>query len=141
MPAGRVSTEQDAPDLASIASVSGTAGWAGAATAGQTLLIHGAGSTVGYATVQIALIRGARVVATAGQTYARRLRDLGATVTAYGDGLVERVNVISDGLVDLVLDAAPVGGPIAGTFPLQDWRAAMEISLSGHARGKLLLLP
>ena len=31
--------------------------------------------------------------------------------------------------------------PIAGTFPLEDWRAAMEISLGGHARGKLLLLP
>jgi NADPH:quinone reductase-like Zn-dependent oxidoreductase len=31
--------------------------------------------------------------------------------------------------------------PIAGTFPLQDWRTAMKISLSGRARGKLLLLP
>jgi NADPH:quinone reductase-like Zn-dependent oxidoreductase len=31
--------------------------------------------------------------------------------------------------------------PIAGTFPLEDWRAAMGISLSGQARGKLLLLP
>jgi hypothetical protein len=30
--------------------------------------------------------------------------------------------------------------PIAGTFPLEEWRAAMEISLSGRARGKLLLL-
>jgi hypothetical protein len=31
--------------------------------------------------------------------------------------------------------------PIAGTFPLEDWRAAMVISLSGQARGKLPLLP
>ncbi len=31
--------------------------------------------------------------------------------------------------------------PIAATFPLEEWRAAMEISLSGQARGKLLLLP
>jgi hypothetical protein len=31
--------------------------------------------------------------------------------------------------------------PIAGTFPLLHWRTAMEISLSGRARGKLLLLP
>ena len=31
--------------------------------------------------------------------------------------------------------------PIARTFPLEDWRAALEISLTGHARGKLLLLP
>jgi NADPH:quinone reductase-like Zn-dependent oxidoreductase len=31
--------------------------------------------------------------------------------------------------------------PIAGTFPLEEWRTALEISLSGQARGKLLLLP
>ena len=31
--------------------------------------------------------------------------------------------------------------PIARTFPLEDWRAAMEISLAGQARGKLLLRP
>jgi NADPH:quinone reductase-like Zn-dependent oxidoreductase len=31
--------------------------------------------------------------------------------------------------------------PVSGTFPLEDWRAAMEVSLAGHARGKLLLLP
>jgi NADPH:quinone reductase-like Zn-dependent oxidoreductase len=31
--------------------------------------------------------------------------------------------------------------PVAGTFPLEDWRAALEISLTGRARGKLVLLP
>ncbi|MGC8919113.1 zinc-binding dehydrogenase [Streptomyces sp. PG2] len=31
--------------------------------------------------------------------------------------------------------------PVAATFPLEDWSKALEISLSGHARGKLLLLP
>lgn len=31
--------------------------------------------------------------------------------------------------------------PIAQTFALEDWRTAMEISESGHARGKLLLTP
>ena len=172
-------------------------------SAEHTILIHGAGSTIGFAAVQIALIRGARVIATAGPTYAQRLRDLGAAVTAYGDGMVERVDALGGGPVDLVLDAAPVGGalpdlvriaggdpkrvltiadfaaaaelgvrdsfheehrepydrpavfaefaqlaatgkfevPIAATFPLEEWRAAMEISLSGQARGKLLLLP
>ncbi|WP_329362262.1 hypothetical protein OG896_03550 [Streptomyces sp. NBC_00669] len=29
----------------------------------------------------------------------------------------------------------------AGTFPLADWREALDISLTGHARGKLLPLP
>jgi NADPH:quinone reductase-like Zn-dependent oxidoreductase len=169
-------------------------------SAQHTILIHGAGSTVGFAAVQIALIRGARVLATAGQTYAQRLRDLGAAVTAYGPGMVKRVNALSDGPVELVLDTAPIGGalpdlveiaggdpkrvltiadfdaakelgvrdsfeegqtqrfdvfpefaqfaadgqftvPIAGTFPLEDWRTAVEKSLSGQAHGKLVLLP
>ena len=174
-------------------------------SAGQTVLVHGAGTTVGYAAVQVALVRGARVIATAGSTYAQQLRDLGALVTTYGDGLADRVKVISNGRVDLVLDTAPVSGalpdlvkvaggnpkrvltisdfaaaeelgvrdsfhedparwteserfgafpefaklaaegkftvPIAGTFPLEDWRSALEVSLSGHARGKLVLLP
>jgi len=48
-------------------------------SAEHTILIHGAGSTIGYAAVQIALIRGARVIATAGEAYAQQLRDLGAT--------------------------------------------------------------
>lgn len=79
---------------------------------GKTILIHGAGSTIGYAAVQIALLRGMRVIATAGPTYAQRLRDLGAEVTSYGDGMVERVQAISNGPVDIVLDTAPVGGAL-----------------------------
>ena len=60
--------------------------------AGQWLMVHGAGTTVGFAAVQLALMRDARrVVASAGDTYAPRLREFGATVTAYGDGMVERV--------------------------------------------------
>jgi NADPH:quinone reductase-like Zn-dependent oxidoreductase len=165
----------------------------------KTILIHAAGSTIGYAAVQIALLRGLRVIATAGATYAQRLRDLGATVTSYGDGVVERVRAISNGPVDLVLDTAPAGGalpdlvqiaggdpkrvltiadfaaaeqlgvrdtfhedrtrhvdalpefaqlaadgkftvPIARTFPLDEWKTGLQISQSGHARGKLLLL-
>jgi hypothetical protein len=31
--------------------------------------------------------------------------------------------------------------PPAGTFPLPGWRTALELSLSGQAHGKLLLLP
>ena len=172
-------------------------------TPGRTILVNGAGGTIGFAAVQIALIRGLRVIATAGDTYAQRLRDLGAAVTGYGDGLAQRVKALSDGPVDLVLNTAPVGGalpalveiaggdprrvltisdfeaakelgvrdtfheapdllsrrfeafpefarlaadgrftvPIARTFPLEEWRAALEISLTGHARGKLLLIP
>ena len=31
--------------------------------------------------------------------------------------------------------------PVARTFPLEDWREALDLSLSGQAHGKLILLP
>jgi NADPH:quinone reductase-like Zn-dependent oxidoreductase len=166
----------------------------------HTVLIHGAGSTVGFAAVQIALMRGARVIATAGEAFADRLRELGAVVTPYGEGMVDRVLQLAGKSPELVIDMAPVGGalpalvkiagdpkrvmtisdfaaakelgvrnnieesagkkvsygmlaefaqlaaegkfsiPIACTFPLGEWRAALEVSQSKHARGKLVLL-
>ncbi len=33
------------------------------------------------------------------------------------------------------------GIPIARTYPLHEWRAAVELSMSSHPRGKLVLLP
>lgn len=109
-------------------------------SAEHTILIHGAGSTIGFAAAQIALIRGARVIATAGPTYAQRLRDLGAAVTAYGDGMVERVRAISHGPVDLVLNTAPVGGALPDlvritdgdpkrVFTVSDFAAAAELGV------------
>jgi NADPH:quinone reductase-like Zn-dependent oxidoreductase len=109
---------------------------------GKTILIHGAGSTIGFAAVQIALIRGLRVIATAGETYAQQLRDFGALVTSYGDGMVERVAKLTEGPVDLVLDTSPVGGAlpdlitIAGGDPqnvltISDFRAAAELGARG----------
>lgn len=79
---------------------------------GKTILIHGGGTTVGYAAVQMALAARMRVMATAGETYAEELRALGAEVTAYGDGMVERVGRMIGGPVDLVLDTSPVGGAL-----------------------------
>lgn len=171
----------------------------------QTLLVHGAGGMVGYAAVQVALGRGARVIATAGPTFASDLEGFGALVTSYGEGIAGRVRKLAGGDVDLVLDVprpsegtlpdliALAGGdpkrvvtisnhdearrlgarvnideflargefpdsgilndyaalaaagrfrlPIARTYPLSAWRDAMELSVSGSPRGKLLLLP
>ncbi|WP_116140148.1 zinc-binding dehydrogenase [Trinickia diaoshuihuensis] len=88
-------------------------------TAGKTLLVHGAGTTVGFAAVQIALLRGARVFATAGHTYAEQLLALGAKVTAYGDGIADRVLTLAGGPVELALDTAPVNvaDTVAGALP------------------------
>ena len=170
-----------------------------AVTAGHTLLVYGAGTMIGFAAVQMALMREARVIAVAGDTFAGALRALGAEVTSYGDGMAERVLDIGGGVPDLILDAGPISFvlpdlvtiasgdgrriltvsnhgaaadelgvrnsfeaalrynvlgdfarhaaegrftvPIARTFPLDDWREALDLSLSGHAHGKLVLLP
>ena len=58
----------------------------------------------------MALMGGSRVIATAGETFADRLRGLGATVTPYGDGMVERVLQLTSRSPDLILDTAPVSG-------------------------------
>ena len=79
---------------------------------GELLLVHGAGSTVGEAAVRFALHRGIRVIATAGPARAAALEQIGAQVTAYGDGMAERVNALSAGRIDRALDAAPTGGRI-----------------------------
>ncbi len=167
---------------------------------GQTIVVHGAGTMVGFAAVQMARMRGARVVAAAGSTFAGRLRDFGATVTPYGKGMIERVREIVGGSPDFVLDTSPPGRgvlpdlvaiangdpqrvltitdmaaakelgvrnsfdegaglrydvlgdfaalaasgkftiPVAQTFPFGDWRTAMDVSLTGQARGKLVIL-
>jgi NADPH:quinone reductase-like Zn-dependent oxidoreductase len=73
---------------------------------GQTILVNGGGTTTGFAAVQIALLRGVHVLAAAGETFAGRLRDLGAKVTPYGDGSVERVREMAGGAPAFALHTA-----------------------------------
>ena len=77
-------------------------------SAGQTIMINGGGTMTGFAAVQIALLRGAHVIASAGETFADRLRALGAKVTPYGEGMVERVREIAGGSTDFALHTAQV---------------------------------
>ena len=166
---------------------------------GQSIMINGGGTMTGFAAVQIALLRGAKVITTAGETYAERLRALGALVTPYGEGMVDRVRQLAGGAPDLVLHTAQVKGllpdlikivdgdprrvmsfsdfdegglgvrttgrekgvvhrydvldqyaqlaaeggftiPISQTFPLQDWRKALDLSINQRAHGKLVLM-
>jgi hypothetical protein len=102
-------------------------------SAGQTLLVNGAGTTVGFAAAQIGLQRGARVVATAGDTYAGRLRAMGATVTSYGDGLAGRVTVAAGGPVDLVLDTAPPSGALPDLIQAADGDPRRVLTVSDFA--------
>jgi len=71
--------------------------------------INGASGTVGSAAVQLALVRDARVIGTAGPANHEYLRSLGAEPVAYGDGLLERVRALSPDGVDRALDVAGSG--------------------------------
>src|SRR4029450_9696334 len=59
--------------------------------AGDTLFVDGGAGGVGAATVQMALGRGARVIASASEANHDYLREIGATPVRYGQGVVERV--------------------------------------------------
>jgi NADPH:quinone reductase-like Zn-dependent oxidoreductase len=76
---------------------------------GSTLLINGASGSVGSAAVQLAVVRGARVIGTASPANHSYLRSLGAEPVAYGEGLAGRVRVLAPDGVDVALDVAGSG--------------------------------
>jgi NADPH:quinone reductase-like Zn-dependent oxidoreductase len=77
---------------------------------GQTLVVNGAAGGVGCMAVQLAGVRGARVIGTASEPNHEFLRSLGAEPTTYGEGLVERVRALARDGVDLAFDTAGKGG-------------------------------
>jgi NADPH2:quinone reductase len=72
--------------------------------AGDVVLIHGASGGVGLMAVQLAIARGARVIATAGASNHDRLRELGAEPVVYGAGVAERVRAAAGAPIDVALD-------------------------------------
>jgi NADPH:quinone reductase-like Zn-dependent oxidoreductase len=76
---------------------------------GSTLLVNGASGSVGSAAVQLAVVRGARVIGTASPANHDYLRSLGAEPVAYGAGLAGRVRALAPGGVDAALDVAGSG--------------------------------
>ena len=80
-----------------------------ASRSGSTLLINGASGSVGSAAVQLAVVRGARVIGTASPANHEYLRSLGAEPVAYGEGLAERVRALAPDGVDVALDVAGSG--------------------------------
>ena len=75
---------------------------------GEMLLVHGGAGVVGSVAVQLARLRGARVIATGSAANQALLASLGATPVVYGDGLVARVRALGKP-VDAVFDAAGKG--------------------------------
>ncbi len=163
---------------------------------GQTIFIDGGAGGVGAVAVQMALARGANVIASAGEANQDYLREIAAIPVRYGEGVATRVRDAAGGKVDAVFDVAgktPVdeligltstpsqvlsianftageaGAQVTGggadsspwdalaqvaemltqnklvvkvqTFPFDRAAEAYRISLGGHVRGKLVLVP
>ncbi|WP_028921354.1 quinone oxidoreductase family protein [Pseudonocardia acaciae] len=173
---------------------------------GDTVLIHGVSGGVGLVTAQLARLRGAAVIGTAGRARHEMLRGYGVEPVEYGPGLADRVRdsagtrsvdaaidaVGTDEAIDtslaLVADRARIatllafqrgndagiktlgnlGGAtdpgteiradararlvslaeegkvtisVARTFPLAEAPAAHRLVATGHAGGKVVLLP
>ncbi len=106
-------------------------------TADQTLLVNGGGTMTGFAAVQMALMRGTRVIATAGETFSGRLRDLGAQVTPYGEGMVARVHELAGGAPDLVLHTALAPGVLPDLIKIVDGDPRRVMSISDFDEGGL----
>jgi NADPH:quinone reductase-like Zn-dependent oxidoreductase len=102
--------------------------------AGDTLFVDGGAGGVGAVAVQMALARGARVIASASEANHDYLRELGAIPVRYGQGLAERVGAAAGGLVDAVFDIAgktPVGELIS-LVP----EPSQVVSIANYAAGQ-----
>lgn len=75
-------------------------------TAGSTVLVDGGAGGVGALAVQIAIARGATVIASAGEANQDYLREIAAIPVLYGEGLVDRAKTVAPGDIDAVFDVA-----------------------------------
>jgi len=72
---------------------------------GDTVFVDGGAGGVGAVAVQMAVARGARVIASAGHANQDYLREIRATPVLYGAGVADRVRAAAGGRVDGVVDA------------------------------------
>jgi len=81
--------------------------------AGETIFIDGGAGGVGSVAVQMAVARGARVIASSSEANHDYLREIGAIPVLYGEGVAGRVRDAAGGRVDAVFD-------VAGKTPVQE---------------------
>jgi NADPH:quinone reductase-like Zn-dependent oxidoreductase len=73
---------------------------------GDTIFIDGGAGGVGAVAVQMAVARGARVIASSSEANHDYLREIGAIPVLYGEGVSGRVRAAGGGRVDAVFDVA-----------------------------------
>jgi NADPH:quinone reductase-like Zn-dependent oxidoreductase len=102
--------------------------------AGDTIFVDGGAGGVGAVAVQMALARGAKVIASASEANHDYLREIGATPVLYGEGVVDRVRAAAGGPVDAVFD-------VAGKTPVEDLislaaKPSQVVSIANFAAGQ-----
>ncbi|MEV8350228.1 zinc-binding alcohol dehydrogenase family protein [Streptomyces niveus] len=100
----------------------------------ETVLVHGASGGVGLVAVQLAVERGATVVATASKAKHDLLRELGATPVAYGPGLADRVRAIAPEGVHAAADLVGTDEAVDVSVELVPNRSRIA-TIAGHERG------
>src|SRR6185312_7693188 len=95
---------------------------------GDTLFVDGGAGGVGAVAVQMAVARGARVIASSSEANHDYLREIGATPVLYGDGVADRVR-------------AAAGFDVAGRTPVEDLislvpEPSQVVSIANFAAGE-----
>ena len=103
--------------------------------------MHGGSGAVGQAAIQFAVLWGATVIATSSERRFDRVRALGATPVAYGEGLADRVRAAAPQGVTVALDAAgtdeahpDLARPRRRPRPHRDARAGAGCRVLRHPR-------
>jgi NADPH:quinone reductase-like Zn-dependent oxidoreductase len=124
--------------VAAAAGVAGETGERGfrllGVNAGDTVFVDGGAGGVGAVAVQMAIARGARVIASSSEANHDYLREIGATPVLYGQGVVSRVRAAAGGPVDAVFD-------VAGKTPVEDLislapEPSQVVTIANHAAGQ-----
>ncbi|KAA9111445.1 NADP-dependent oxidoreductase [Microbacterium rhizomatis] len=102
---------------------------------GDTVLVGGAAGGVGVIVVQLAVAKGATVIATASEGNHDFLRGLGAIPTTYGDGLAERLRSLAPSGVDAAIDLHGVEAVHAALESGVDPRRIATIAAGPHPPG------
>ena len=101
---------------------------------GETIFIDGGAGGVGAVGVQMAVARGARVIASSSEANHGYLREIGAIPVLYGEGVGGRVRAAAGGQVDAVFD-------VAGKTPVEELVSLVSepsqvVSIANFAAGQ-----
>jgi NADPH:quinone reductase-like Zn-dependent oxidoreductase len=102
--------------------------------AGDTIFVDGGAGGVGAVAVQMAVARGARVIASAGEANQDYLREIRAIPVLYGEGVDGRVRSAAGGRVDAVFDVA--GKTPAGDLISLVSEPSQVLSIANFAAGQ-----